>query len=151
MSRRNLHAVGIAHHVVAEHDAAHPRQLHANGLQRIRAANLESFAPFGDQLARGVEPGVSESSVGPVAVREQNTGQLAALAGRPVKAAGDEVAGIAFEINPFDGVAIAIDLASESRRWPASRASATGRLATRMRRRTCSARVVPLFGCLAGQ
>ena len=49
-SNGNLHAVGVADHVVVKHDAAHPRQLHAAGLQRRAAADLEPLGAFDDLL-----------------------------------------------------------------------------------------------------
>ena len=128
-----LPAVGIADHVVVKHDAAHPGQLHAAGLQRITPAHLEPLGPLDDLLADFLRPGVVEASVRPVAVRRENGRQPAAAGKRgqvqfvrstrravpanwtcplfplgTIEVAGDEEAGIALEKDLFDRVSVPI-------------------------------------------
>ncbi len=101
---RNLHAVGIADHVVVKHDAAHPGQLHAAGLQRAAAAVLETLRPFLDLLLHAVDAHVIEAAVGPVSVRAEHARQLARLALGPIQVARDEEAGKALEVDFLDRV-----------------------------------------------
>ena len=82
---RNLHAVGIAHHVVVKHDAAHAGQLHAARLQRIAAADFKPLGAVDDLLARDSSPASVEPAVGPMAMRTEHARQLAALALRPIQ------------------------------------------------------------------
>ena len=108
---RQLDAVGNAHHVVVEHHTAHPGQLHATGLQRIPPSHLEAFGPLDKRPADGLRPGVVKAAIEPVAVRAEHPGQLSRAPLRSIEAPGDEVAGKTLQINPFDGVAVAIDFA----------------------------------------
>ena len=76
---RQLHAVGIADHVVVEHDAAHAGQLHAAALQRAAAADFEPLGACHDLLRERARL-IEEPAVGPMAVRAEHAGKLARLA-----------------------------------------------------------------------
>ena len=61
---RDLHAVGVADHVVQEDDGAHPRQLHGARLQDVPRAVVESLgarrelcAPLGSAMSWNRPPG----------------------------------------------------------------------------------------------
>src|SRR5262249_44244935 len=111
----DLLAVGVAHHVVGEHDAAQTGQADAWGLQRIAGAFERLFATGRDILLGGRLAGVIHPAVVPVAVREQDRGQFAGLALGPIEVAAHIMAGITGEEDLFDGVVAAVDLAVDDR------------------------------------
>ena len=65
----DLQAVGVAHHVVVEHDDPHTSHLHAAGLEGAMGGRFESFGT-GAQLAFHFRiGGVVKATVGPMPVR----------------------------------------------------------------------------------
>ena len=106
---RQLQAVGHSHHVVDEDDAAHAGQLHTARLQRKAAADLKPLGAVGDRLTDRLLSRVLESPIGPMAVRTQYCGQPTAAAFGSVEVPRDEMSGITFQKDLFDGVAVAID------------------------------------------
>ena len=112
---RHLPAVGHADHVVLEDDAAHPRQLHAQGLENVASADLESLLAADELPADFLRAGIEETPVGPVSVGSQDGGQLAGSAFRTIQTSRDEMPGITLEIDLLDGVALAIDTAVDDR------------------------------------
>ncbi len=68
---RNLRAVGISDHVVVEHDAPHPSELHAAGLDRIAARFFEPLPAVGDLPSHLFLTVVVKATLGPVPVRTQ--------------------------------------------------------------------------------
>ena len=83
--------------------------LHAAGLQRIAPADLESLGPVDELLAHFLHRRLIKPPIRKMPVRAEHAGQLARFSLRPIQAAGHIEAGIAFQIDLLDRVAIAID------------------------------------------
>ena len=106
-----LHAVGVADHVVMEDHAAHAGQLHAAGLQDVAAAHLETFGPFHERLANRGGTVIGEAAVGPMPVRTQHARHAAVDALGPIQITGDEMAWKTFQIDFLDRVLPAVHAA----------------------------------------
>ena len=106
---RQLHAVGVADHVVEEDDCPHARQLDGARLQRMPRARFEALRAGCQLLPYRVGRDVLESSARPVSVRREDRRQPAVAAGGTVQAPGHEVPGHALEEDALDRVALARD------------------------------------------
>ena len=104
---RELDRVGVGEHVPLPHDAPHPRQLHAEGLEPTPAPLFETLLTIGNLLPRGSGVLIGMAGVLPVAVGEEDGWHLLAFlqAQRPVEVAGDKQPRRAFKGNVGDGVA----------------------------------------------
>src|SRR6516162_6174505 len=107
----NGFAVGHAHHVVMEHNAAHAREHGATGLQRIsRSVHCGFRAAF--HLVAGLSFGpFVKSAVLPVTVWTEDAGKWSRLVLGPIKVAANIVTGHRSEEHFFDGVLVAVDVA----------------------------------------
>ena len=148
---RNLHAVGVAQHVVMKHHAAHAGQLHAAGLQRRTAALLEPLFAAHDLLANFLRSGIVEPAVGPMAVRAEHGRQPAGLPLGPIQIAGHEMTREALRNRPSRPCSRRdrcrpCTTASAASAW----AWATGRWPRAICRRTRSARCGPGLGGRTG-
>ena len=112
---RDLLAVGVANHVVVEHDATHASQLHAARLQRAAAAVRKSLGTLHDLLLDFLRSAIVEPPVRPVAVWAQYAGALVRLPLGPKQAAGDEEPRHALEVDLFDRVVTFIQATVDDR------------------------------------
>src|SRR5947208_13583100 len=93
----NLLAIRVADHVMLKHDAAPACELDRDGLHEEAGFFEAALRPLLDLLLRGFLTGIVHSNIGPVAVGEQNAGNLATLAFRPIEVAADVMARVAGE------------------------------------------------------
>jgi len=117
-----LNGIGVTDHVVEQHDATHPGQLHATGEDREACGIHRYLGADLDFLLRLGLPRIVEPAVGPMAVRTEDHGTFAVLEAvgqggtiGPEEGPGDEVTREGFKDDTLHLITAPIDRAVNHR------------------------------------